>query len=117
MSQGNQGTSRRDDRGFTLRSERTEAGERIRLVGELDLSVVGRLELEMCRAEATDAESILLDLDELEFLDASGIRLLLDLNDRSENNGGRLRITRARAPQVRRVIELTGVGDVLPFVD
>jgi anti-anti-sigma factor len=117
MSQGNQGTSRPDDRGFTVRSERTDAGERIRPVGEMDLAVVDRLEREMRRAEATDAESILLDLDELEFLDASGIRLLLDLNDRSESNGRRLRITRARAPQVRRVIELTGVGDVLPFVD
>jgi anti-anti-sigma factor len=117
MSEGNQGTSQADDRAFTVRSERTEAGERIRLVGEMDLSVVDQLDREMRRAEATDAESILLDLDELEFLDASGIRLLLDLNHRSESNGGRLRITRARAPQVRRVIELTGVGDVLPFVD
>jgi anti-anti-sigma factor len=49
-------------------------------------------------------------------LDASGIRLLL-LHARSQSNGGRLRITRSAAPQVRRVIELTGLGDVLPFAD
>jgi anti-anti-sigma factor len=58
-----------------------------------------------------------LDLDELEFLDAAGIRLLLQLNARSQANSSRLRIRRARSTQVKRVIELTGVGDALPFVD
>jgi anti-anti-sigma factor len=83
----------------------------------MDLSVIGRVDREMRRAEATDASRIVLDLDELEFLDASGIRLLLHLNARSLGNGSRLRIRRARSPQVQRVLELTGVGDMLPFVD
>jgi hypothetical protein len=53
--------------------------------------------------------------DQLEFLDASGIRLLLDLNRRSRMNGGRLRIRPASSPQVPRVLELTGVGELLPI--
>jgi anti-anti-sigma factor len=101
---------------FTVRSERIGGSEHIRVLGEMDLSVIGRVDSEMRRAEQTDATSIVLDLDELEFLDASGIRLLL-LHARSQSNGGRLRITRSVAPQVRRVIELTGLGDVLPFAD
>jgi len=79
--------------------------------------VVGSVDREMQRAEAGDASRIVLDLDELEFLDASGIRLLLHLNARSKGNGGRLRITRAKAPQVQRVIDLTGAADMLPFLD
>jgi anti-anti-sigma factor len=83
----------------------------------MDLSVIGWVDREMLRAESTDAARIVLDLDELEFLDAAGIRLLLHVAARSESNGERLRIRRARSPQVQRVIELTGVGDTLPFVD
>lgn len=117
MKQGIQGQSGTEDRMFAIHSERREAVERVSVLGEMDLSVVAELDSEMRRAEATDATSIELDLDQLEFLDASGIRLLLQLNARSKSNGGRLRITRAKAPQVQRVIDLTGAADVLPFLD
>jgi anti-anti-sigma factor len=57
-----------------------------------------------------------LDLDQLEFLDAAGIRMLLDANTRSNGRGvARLQITRAASAQVQRVLDLTGVGKVLPF--
>jgi len=102
---------------FDLLRERADGNERVRLIGELDLSVIGMVDREMQDAEAGEAERIVLDLDELEFLDASGIRLLMHLDARSRSNGGRLRITRARYPQVQRVFELTGAGEVLPFLD
>jgi len=121
MSQGNlgtqEGTRELDPRRFAVHSERSGDDERVHLLGEMDLSVVGSVDREMRRVEAGDAARIVLDLGELEFLDASGVRLLLRLNSRSEDNGGRFCITRARAPQVQRVIELTGAADVLPFLD
>jgi anti-anti-sigma factor len=117
MPQGNEGVGELDGRSFALRRERTDAGERIRVFGEMDLSVIGRVDREMSRAESTDAAEIILDLDQLVFLDASGVRLLMALNDRSQRNGARLRIKRARSRHVRRVIELTGVEEALPFVD
>jgi anti-anti-sigma factor len=117
MSQGNAAMRRDDARGFDLLRERADASERVRLFGEMDLSVIGRVDREMREAEAGDADRIVLDLGELEFLDASGIRLLLHLNARSESNGHRLRLMKARSPHVQRVIELTGADDVLPFLD
>ena len=54
-------------------------------------------------------------LDQLDFLDASGVRLLLDLAQRSRRNGRRLRIKPGNSPQVRRVLELTGVVEHLPL--
>jgi anti-sigma B factor antagonist len=117
MSQGNEATGELDPRRFAMRSVRAGADQRLQLLGELDLSVIGSVDREMRRAEAGDADRIVLDLGELEFLDASGIRLLLHLKARSETNGGRLRIARARAPQVQRVIELTGAAQLLPFLD
>jgi stage II sporulation protein AA (anti-sigma F factor antagonist) len=115
MSQGRDGLLELDDLQFAIRSERVLGHEYVRVAGELDLSVIGLVDREMERAEATDATKIVLDLDELEFMDASGVRLLLHLNARSQSNGQRLRITRAGAPQVQRVLELTGVGEQLPF--
>lgn len=100
-----------------MRSERAGGDERVHLLGEMDLSVLGSVDREMRRAEDGDAARIVLDLGELEFLDASGIRLLMHLNARSKRNGGRLCITKARSRQVQRVIELTGAADVLPFLD
>lgn len=115
MKQGIQGRPSAEDRMFAIHSERSAAVERVSVLGEMDLSVVAELDSEMRRAEATDATRIELDLDQLEFLDASGIRLLLDLNRRSGGNGHRLRIKPASSPQVRRVLELTGVGKLLPI--
>jgi anti-anti-sigma factor len=117
MSQGNEGTRELDARGFAMRRERAGADERLQLLGEMDLSVIGSVDREMRRVEGGDAARIVLDLDELEFLDAAGIRLLLHLSARSKNNGGRLRITPSRSPQVQRVIEMTGASAVLPLVD
>lgn len=112
MTEGRVGS---DDRCFTVRTESSDAIERVRVLGEIDLSVVNELDTEMRRAEATRARMIELDLDQLDFLDASGVRLLLDLSRRSLRNGSRLRIRPASSPQVRRVLELTGVEPLLPI--
>jgi anti-anti-sigma factor len=117
MSQGMKGRPNLKGRNFAVQSEQTNAGEHIRVLGELDLSVTGLVDREIRRAEATDAPSIVLDLQQLEFLDASGIRLLLRASGRSQADGNRLRIRRASAPQVERVLELTGVGEILPLAD
>jgi anti-anti-sigma factor len=115
MKRGTQGRAGKDDRSFALRTESSDAVERVRVRGEIDLSVVGELDSEMRRAEGTSARKIVLDLDQLDFLDAFGVRLLLDLDRRSRTNGRRLCIRPAGSPQVRRVLELTGVGELLPI--
>jgi anti-sigma B factor antagonist len=117
MEQGRQDVLDLDDRHFAVHSERINGSARVRVAGEMDLAVIEAVDREIERAEATDATKIVLDLDQLEFMDASGLRLLLHLSERSARNGRRLRITRAGAPQVRRVMEITGVDRLLPFED
>jgi anti-anti-sigma factor len=117
MTQGREHTLIQGERHFAMRRERVNGSERIRVLGELDLSVIGLVDREMERAEASDASRIVLDLEQLEFLDASGIRLLLHLNERSRGNDRRLQISGSGALQVQRVLELTGVSEVLPFED
>jgi anti-anti-sigma factor len=117
MTQGREVAPKHERRHFALRSERVNGSEHIAVAGEMDLSVIGLVDREMQRAEATDATKIVLDLDELEFMDAAGLRLLLHLNARSQGNGRRFRISGSGGAQVQRVLELTGVGDLLPFED
>jgi anti-anti-sigma factor len=117
MTQGREHRLTLGERNFAMRRERVNNSERIRVLGELDLSVIGLVDREMERAEASDASRIVLDLEQLEFLDASGIRLLLHLEERSQDNDRRLRISGCGAPQVQRVLELTGVDELLPFED
>ena len=115
MTEGTEGRPGGGIRAFSVHTESSEAVDRVRLLGEMDLSVIGEVDSEMRRAEATSVGRIELDLDQLEFLDAAGVRLLLRLSRRSLGNGGRLRIRPASSAQVRRVLELTGVGAELPL--
>lgn len=99
-----------------IRSERQNEVHLVQPAGEVDLAVTDLLDEEMRRAEATDASTILLDLSGLEFIDAAGIGLLLDLCKRSRAAAAdRLRI-RPGAEPVKKLIRITGVEEHLPLV-
>ena len=99
---------------LALRSARAGDAHVIELVGELDLDGAPRLEEELHRVEASDAESIVVDLGRLEFIDSTGIRLLLMASERCPD--GRFQILRG-PKQVHRVFEITDLADRLPFAD
>jgi anti-anti-sigma factor len=101
---------------LTLHSERDGVLHIIRLEGELDLATADELERELLRVESTDALAIVLDLSTLEFIDSTGVRVLIQADARSRANSDRL--TLLRGPRaVQRVFELTGILDRLPFAD
>jgi anti-anti-sigma factor len=101
---------------LTVISVRRGNEQRIRLVGELDLSTKPILEEELGAAEHGGAERLVLDLAELEFIDSSGIRTLLEAVQRSRRDSDRLVMTRP-GRIVERTLRLTGVVEVLPFVN
>jgi anti-anti-sigma factor len=100
---------------LSMDSERSAAAHRIRLVGELDLAAADRVDRELRRVEATDADKIVVELDGLQFLDSSGARVLVDAGGRSAASGSRLRLSESPFPQVRRLLELTRLRELLPF--
>jgi anti-anti-sigma factor len=100
---------------LVLRSDRDGDTHVLELWGELDIAGAPSLEEELLRVEATDAVSIICDLRGLEFIDSTGIRLLLMAADRSAADG---RFTILRGPkQVHRVFEITDLVKRLPFAD
>lgn len=97
-----------------LRSSRDGDVHIIELIGELDLDGAPRLEEELQRVESTDVASIVVDLGSLQFIDSTGIRLLVMAAERS----GEDRFSLLRGPkQVHRVFEITDLADRLPFAD
>lgn len=100
---------------LVLRSEREGDTHVVGLLGELDIAGASSLEEELLRVEATDAPSIVIDLSSLEFIDSTGIRLVLMAADRCADDE---RLTILRGPkQVHRVFEITDLVSRLPFAD
>ena len=99
---------------LSVRSEHEDDVCIIELIGELDLDGAPRLEEELRAAEAGDATSIVVDLGQLEFIDSTGLRLLVMAAERSPTG----RFSLLRGPkQVHRVFEITDMVDRLPFAD
>lgn len=88
----------------------------VRIRGELDMAGCPALELALQQAEWSDADRILVDLEELRFADASGLSVIMNAGRRSADNGDRLRITGGKG-QVARILRLTTLDDILPIAD
>lgn len=84
--------------------------------GELDLATAKALQDELTVAETTDADQIILDLAGLDFIDGTGLQLILTANARSSAHRNRLRLLRG-PPQIQRMFEITATVDRLPFAD
>lgn len=84
------------------------------LVGELDLANVAVAEAEL-QAAQQDAEVVLLDLSRLDFMDSSGVRVILLADGRARDQGRRLAVlTGFGLP--RRVLTILGLTDRLDVV-
>lgn len=99
---------------LSVRGERDGDTYAIELFGELDLDGAPAVEEELVRSEESDATSIVIDLRRLEFIDSTGIRLVVMAAKRCDE--GRLTILRG-PKQVHRVFEITDLADRLPFAD
>jgi anti-anti-sigma factor len=84
--------------------------------GELDLSGAALLEDELDRlASETDLSTVVLDLRELEFMDSSGLRLVVLADMRAREAGRRFVLVKG-AETVHRVFEITRMSERLEFV-
>ncbi|HET9105095.1 MAG TPA: STAS domain-containing protein [Solirubrobacteraceae bacterium] len=87
----------------------------VRPVGELDLATVAELRERVLELVQAGFASVLIDLRRLSFIDVAGLRLLLQLSQRATEDGWRLSL-RQGDQRVRRLFELTGTAQRLPFV-
>jgi anti-anti-sigma factor len=92
---------------------REDGRVRVRLRGELDLAGAPTV-TERLRGIRERREAVLLDLDELAFIDASGLRALLLAADAAASEGLAFTVTRG-SRAVRLLVALVGVDGQLPL--
>ncbi len=100
---------------LSVQRERRGDSQHVAASGELDIATVELLEQELLAAERTDADTIVLDLSGLEFIDSTGLRIVLDANERCGGRGGRLRLI-AGSPAVERLLDIVGLRERLPLI-
>jgi anti-sigma B factor antagonist len=98
---------------FRVENEQTADGKVIRLIGEMDMSNVDEARKPILAAmQSDDAKPVVLDLSELEFIDSTGVRLLLEAHAASVADSNRLSFRGVRE-QVEQVLRVTGVYETI----
>lgn len=100
---------------FEIREQATEPTLELSVTGELDMNTVELLTSQLEQYLADGARALRLDLAELGFMDSSGLRLLIDLYERSKQEGWELTIVRPRSESAVMVLRATGADTALPF--
>jgi anti-anti-sigma factor len=89
---------------------------RLALTGELDISSASRVEREIALLEDQTPRVLVLDLRGLEFMDSTGLRIVVSANARAEQAGRRLVVV--RGPEaVHRIFRITRLEERLDMVD
>jgi anti-sigma B factor antagonist len=102
--------------GFAIEAVSDGDEYRIRLSGALDVAACEDVIAAIWLGESSDAGRIIIDVDGLEFIDSTGLRLLLAAKRRSELTGRRLGFTRGNG-YVADMFSYTALDQTLPFVD
>jgi anti-sigma B factor antagonist len=87
---------------------------RLALRGELDLAARPRFEAAI--PQPAEGDVLVIDLRALEFIDSSGVHVLMRLDVAARQEGWSLVIVRARR-EVQRMLDLCHVGDRIRTVD
>ena len=100
---------------FEVREQRDGATTLLRISGELDLSTVPVLARHVDEQLADKPTTLTLDLSALTFMDSSGLRLLIELDERAHSEPWDLALIPSRQDSANAVLRMTGADAALPF--
>jgi anti-sigma B factor antagonist len=86
------------------------------LEGELDVLSAADAYKRMLGLPLRPGGQLVLDLSDLEFMDSTGVRMILQADEYARRNGAALVVVRP-PERVMRVLELVGLDDQLDLVD
>jgi anti-sigma B factor antagonist len=95
----------------------TERGDTVHVAlrGELDISSAPRLSDDLARVEAAGPARIVLDLSTLDFMDSTGLRILIGADSRAREADRRLILIKGNE-MVQRVLRVTRLDERLEIV-
>ena len=83
--------------------------------GELDLGSSERFDVHVEHLLAGHPDHVVIDLRGLSFIDSSGLRHLVRLNELSAQNGFRLWVVCGAGDRVRRTLQVSGLEKAMPI--
>ena len=102
------------DGSLSIRVREEDSVRTLAIAGELDLANAATLAAQL---EERTAGELILDMSELEFIDSTGIALLVATHRRLNGAGSvRFSLIGSTSPGVHRVMALTGLEAELPFL-
>ncbi len=104
------------ERLFRVTTERLDGGVVVTATGEVDMSTSPQLRAAL-RDPGAAAHAVVLDLRGVTFMDSSGLGVIVGHHKRAREEGYRFSVAVAGAPEVRRILELSGLVAVLHVVD
>ncbi len=96
-----------------VRRERGRAT--IAMAGELDMATAEMLQQALDAEELQREAMIVLDLQQLEFIDSTGLRSILSAFDRCRERKQEFAVTPG-SQQVQRLLRITGIDEHLPTI-
>ncbi len=88
----------------------------IHIVGEVDMATGPQLRQEIVRQVSEGNSHIVIDLEQVDFIDSTGLGILVGGVKRTKSNGGDLRCA-GLSDNLKEVFNLTGLDSVLVAVD
>ena len=85
-----------------------------RASGDLDLTTAIRLREQVVQVITGGQPRVILDLQEVDFVDSTGLGVIVGLLKRTRGQGGDLRLVSTRT-SLRKVLELTDLDRALPL--
>lgn len=92
--------------------ERSGPAAAARLSGDLDIVTSDDVKRELVELVDAGHSTLALDLSDVGFVDSSGLGVLVAVHRHAEARGGQF-VVRSTPPQVRRLFEITRLGDLL----
>lgn len=89
----------------------------VKLSGEIDHHSIRDIREEIDKMlDQTGAVNVAFDMTDVNFMDSSGIGLLMGRYKRVRSYGGQVIIIGA-TPSVKRILKMSGIGDIMIMVD
>jgi len=102
---------------FEIKLRADGVAAKLEVLGELDMRTTEQLATGVDELLADGATEVTIDLSQLSFMDSSGLRLLIEVNNRSREETWRLRLIAPEQEAAALVLRVTGADKALPFTE
>jgi anti-anti-sigma factor len=99
---------------FKIEQQTATGRVRLSVSGEVDIAATGELEAAVAQA-CQDSQTVEIDLHEVSFIDSTGLRAVLGAKALCAERGVEFLLVPSRHEAPRRIFELAGVLDLLPW--